>query len=110
MDKPAVRIVENRVGEQLEHSNRLPCFNQVLHHRISLFIVPPSSSIRHNPQDDDGMYPAPPDCTMLLSSSARTLDKVPYHAAILSLSVQFVFSFSSTLGASALLCTGDQLT
>jgi hypothetical protein len=63
MDKPAVRItvddLENRVGEQLEHSNRLPCFNQVLHHLISCFIVLPSSSICHNPQDDDGMYPAP---------------------------------------------------
>jgi hypothetical protein len=59
MDKPAVRItvdgLENRVGEQLEHLNPLPCFNQILHHLISLFIVPPSSSICHNPEDDDGM-------------------------------------------------------
>ena len=87
MDKPAVTItgdgLENRVGEQLEHSNRLPCFNQVLHHLISFFIVPPSSSICHNPQDNDGMYPGPPDYTISFNSSARTLDKVPYHAAIL---------------------------
>jgi hypothetical protein len=63
MDKPAVRItvdaLENWVGEQLEYSNRLPCFNQVLHQLISFFIVPPSSSICHNREDDDGMYPAP---------------------------------------------------
>jgi hypothetical protein len=47
MDKPAVRItadaLEYRVGEQLEDSNRLPGFNQVLHQLISFFIVPPSS-------------------------------------------------------------------
>jgi hypothetical protein len=87
MDKAAVRItvdgLENRVGEQLEHSNRLPCFNQVLHHLISRFIVPSSSSICHNPEDDDGMYPGPLAYTISFSSSARTLDEVPYHAAIL---------------------------
>jgi len=87
MDKPAVRItvdrLENRVVEQLEHSNRLQCFNQVLHHLISRFIVPPSSSICRNPEDDDGMYPAPPDYTISFSSSARTQDKMSYHDAIL---------------------------
>ncbi len=70
MDTPAVRItvdaLENRVGEQLEHSNPLPCFNRVLHYLISFFIVPPTSSICHNPEDDNGMYPAPPGLHYLI--------------------------------------------
>jgi len=42
--------------------------------------------------------PPPPHYTISFSSSARTLDKIPYHAAILWLSVRFVCSFRQHLG------------